>query len=117
MRVGIVGAGLAGLSCGIKLRFLGVDVDIYDKQFIPTLKVCGEYVSLEVLPLIEKLGIDININSLPFLDTLTTRRESHSSYCHLPLGGIGISREYLDGSFKNQFLKIGGKIYEGISVV
>ena len=116
MRVGIVGAGLAGLTCGIRLRLAGAEVEIFDKQRIPGLKVCGEYLSLEVLPLMEQVGIDLNLSLHPLIDRLTCCRGNHSLQHLLPLGGIGISRQTLDGAFKRRFLDLGGQLHEQAKV-
>lgn len=116
MTVGIVGAGLAGLACGIRLRMAGIPVTIFEKGRIPALKVCGEYLSLEVLPLLERLGILLNTGSHPLIDRLTCEAEGHSLIRLLPLGGIGISRQALDGALKVRFLELGGKLVEQIGV-
>ena len=71
MRIGIVGGGLSGLTCGILLQRAGWRVEVFDKGQIGSLKVCGEYLSLEVLPIIENLGIYIDFSRQPIIDKLT----------------------------------------------
>jgi geranylgeranyl reductase family protein len=51
----IVGGGPAGSSCAWKLRGRGLDVAILDKQAFPRNKVCGGWITPEVL---DKLEID-----------------------------------------------------------
>ncbi len=93
----IIGGGLAGLSAAIHLAQAGVEVVVYEKESYPRHKVCGEYISNEVLPYWAKLGID------PFTWGATRiERCALSSIsgrlvqAPLPLGGFGISRYHLD---------------------
>ncbi len=44
MKVTIIGAGIAGLSCGIALRQIGYEVDIYDQ--VPEMRPVGAAISL-----------------------------------------------------------------------
>lgn len=116
MTVGIVGGGLAGLACGIRLRLGGAPVTVFEKGRVPALKVCGEYLSLEVLPLLERLGIPLNPSEHPLIDRLTCQAGAHSLERLLPLGGIGISRQALDGALKDRFLELGGELREQANV-
>ncbi|RZM23480.1 MAG: NAD(P)/FAD-dependent oxidoreductase [Pedobacter sp.] len=93
----IVGGGLAGLVCAIHLNKLGHQVLIIEKQDYPQHKVCGEYVSNEVIPYLKWLDCDpctlhpTNIEYLSFSSPKGDRLD-----CKLPLGGFGISRYSLD---------------------
>ncbi len=93
----IIGGGLAGLTAGIHLLKFGFEVIIIEKNEYPKHKVCGEYISNEVLPYLKSLDLNIEsltpskINRLQFSTT-----NGKSIYCKLPLGGFGISRYTLD---------------------
>jgi menaquinone-9 beta-reductase len=95
--VTIIGGGLAGLTAGIHLSKIGIQVTILEKNSFPKHKVCGEYISNEVLPYLKYLDIDIeslkptNITKLHF-----STKSGKSIYAKLPLGGFGISRYVLD---------------------
>ena len=52
--VTIIGGGLAGLICGIRLARNGFDTVIIEKKPYPSHKVCGEYVSNEVFPFLQR---------------------------------------------------------------
>ncbi len=112
MSVIIVGAGLAGLSCGIELLQAGYDVTILDKGQVPSLKVCGEYLSLEALPILEQLGVALGYSQHPLIDTLVAQAGKATSRQMLPLGGLGISRQLLDGRLKDRFEALGGKLLQ-----
>lgn len=93
----IVGGGLAGLTAGIHLAQKGVKIALFEKESFPHHKVCGEYLSQEIIPYFEQLEIpldDLNpkrINRLQY----STARGKHLEVT-LPLGGIGVSRFTLD---------------------
>ncbi len=96
-KVVIIGAGLAGLTCVIHLSKLGIPVTIIEKNTFPKHKVCGEYISNEVLPYLDWLGVNpkqlnpTNISKINF-----STRSGKSIETNLPLGGFGISRFNLD---------------------
>ena len=93
----IVGGGLAGLTSALELSGRGYNVAVFEKSPYPRHKVCGEYLSREVVPYLENLGVDLSrgvgINTFK----LSTRR-GKSFTAKLPLGGIGISRYALDNA-------------------
>lgn len=93
----IIGGGLAGLTAAIHLSKIGFQVTVVEKNEFPKHKVCGEYISNEVLPYLNWLNLDIedlhptNITHLEF-STVAGKTIKNS----LPLGGFGISRYTLD---------------------
>ncbi len=93
----IIGGGLAGLTAAIHLSKLGIEVTIIERNHFPKHKVCGEYVSNEVLPYLQWLDADpfalhpVSISRLLFSDVGGRTLEAD-----LPLGGFGISRYALD---------------------
>lgn len=54
----IIGGGLAGLTSSIHIAKNNFSVLLIEKNSYPKHKVCGEYVSNEVLPYLEYLGFD-----------------------------------------------------------
>jgi len=95
----IVGGGLAGLTSAIHLAKLGKLVYLIEKYTYPRHKVCGEYISKEVLPYLKSLDFD------PFewgakdisrveLSTVKNNRIKGT----LPLGGFGMSRYAMDNA-------------------
>jgi len=93
----IIGGGLAGLTSAIHLRKTGCKVIVIEKNSYPKHKVCGEYISNEVLPYFEWLGINIEELKPTHISTLKFSSESGRTIeTQLPLGGFGISRFTLD---------------------
>ncbi|WP_316768911.1 NAD(P)/FAD-dependent oxidoreductase [Pedobacter frigiditerrae] len=109
----IIGGGLAGLTAALHLRKAGLAVILIEKNSYPNHKVCGEYISNEVLPYLNWLGVDVeslnptHINKLH----LTTQSEK-STYATLPLGGFGISRYTLDNYLFQLLLNKGIKVFQ-----
>lgn len=93
----VVGGGLAGLTAGIDLARRGIKVGLFEKKKFPHHKVCGEYLSLEVLPYLKQL--DVHLEELGGKHISRLRMSTPSGKlieADLPLGGLGISRFCLD---------------------
>ncbi|SDH01340.1 NAD(P)/FAD-dependent oxidoreductase [Psychroflexus sediminis] len=93
----IIGGGLAGLTSAIDLSINGFEVLLIEKDEYPKHKVCGEYVSNEVLPYLKRLGVDISKTKADQIQRLVlSNRKGNSVRVELPLGGFGMSRYALD---------------------
>ena len=56
----IIGGGLAGLAGAVHLSKQGLQVILIEKTAYPRHKVCGEYISNEILPYLNWLDIDVS---------------------------------------------------------
>ncbi len=93
----IIGGGLAGLTSAIHLTKTGCKVFVIEKNSYPKHKVCGEYISNEVLPYFDWLTLNIKELKPIHIKTLQFSSESGRTIeTQLPLGGFGISRYTLD---------------------
>jgi len=93
----VIGGGLAGLTTVLHLSKQGVAVCLIEKKHYPRHKVCGEYVSNEVLPYLNSLQIDPFQYGAKKIDSFQiTDKEGNDIETKLPLGGFGISRYTLD---------------------
>jgi flavin-dependent dehydrogenase len=93
----IIGGGLAGLCNAIHLSKSGTKVLLIEKNEYPKHKVCGEYISNEVLPYLKFLEInpfDFGAVKIDKFELSTTKNKLITA--KLPLGGFGISRYQLD---------------------
>ena len=93
----IIGGGLAGLSSAIHLSKNNCSVLVIEKNTYPKHKVCGEYISNEVLPYLDYLGIDVfklGAKRINKFELSTPKNKLVKA--NLPLGGFGISRFCLD---------------------
>jgi flavin-dependent dehydrogenase len=93
----IVGGGLAGLTSAIHLSSRKKRVLLIEKNEYPKHKVCGEYISNEVLPYLNSLGINpINEGAKQITKVHISTTKSNLIKGELPLGGFGMSRYFLD---------------------
>ncbi len=109
----IVGGGLAGLIAAIHLRKKNYNVIVIEKNEYPKHKVCGEYISNEVLPYLQSLNLDIATLNPAKIEKLSFSLVSGiSTSTTLPLGGFGVSRYNLDHYLYSEATKIGCKIIQ-----
>lgn len=109
----IIGGGLAGLTAAIHLSKIGLQVTVIEKNEFPKHKVCGEYISNEVLPYLNWLDLniaDLNPTHITNLEFSTASGKTIKSV--LPLGGFGISRFALDEYLYKKALENGCKILQ-----
>jgi menaquinone-9 beta-reductase len=93
----IIGGGLAGLVSAIHLSKAGLQVTLIEKNEYPKHKVCGEYISNEVLPYLQWLDADPMLTGAKKI-TRFQLSTTHGKITEtkLPLGGFGVSRFTLD---------------------
>lgn len=109
----IIGGGLAGLTAAIHLSKSKFNVIVIEKNEFPKHKVCGEYISNEVLPYFKFLNIkisDLKPALLSKIEFSTANGNILSS--NLPLGGIGISRFVLDHYLMQKAIEYGCQIIQ-----
>lgn len=93
----IIGGGLAGLTAAIHLSQKNLKVILIEKSSYPRHKVCGEYISNEILPYLKWLGADVSVlNPTNISKFEFTTNSGKAAVTKLPLGGFGISRYTLD---------------------
>lgn len=106
----IVGGGLAGLTAAIHLSQEKHSVLVLEKKVYPHHKVCGEYVSNEIIPYLNKLGVPMSSSGAVQINNLELSTASgKSTKTKLPLGGIGISRYSFDNLLYEKALKNGAQ--------
>lgn len=107
----IIGGGLAGLACGIHLSKKHVPVTIIEKSSYPGHKVCGEYVSNEIIPYLKWLGVDMeSIKPAAITRFEFSGASGKTLKANLPVGGTGISRYALDDMLYRRALETGCKV-------
>jgi flavin-dependent dehydrogenase len=109
----IIGGGLAGLTAAIHLRKLNIPVTLIEKNSYPKHKVCGEYISNEVMPYLNWLNISISALQPTHIDKLQfSTRSGKMINASLPLGGFGISRYTLDNYLYQKAIENGCQVIE-----
>lgn len=113
----IAGGGLAGLTSSIILARAGYKVLLLEKNQYPRHKVCGEYISNEIRPLLLALGLypeDLNPVSISRFQISGVGMDAVET--SLSMGGFGISRYALDQFLYNKALEAGVEVKTNTSV-
>ena len=109
----IIGGGLAGLTSAIHLAQNTIKVLLIEKNDYPKHKVCGEYVSKEVLGYLDSLDVDVWNAGAKNIDTFEfSSKKGKSLKVKLPLGGFGISRYALDKLLLDNALDKGAQLHK-----
>ena len=118
-QVTIIGGGLAGLTAAIHLSKIGIQVTVIEKNTFPKHKVCGEYISNEVLPYLNWLNVNIeNLNPTKISKLQFSTVNGKTINTRLPLGGFGISRYVLDEFLYKKAISNGCVIiHENVSTI
>lgn len=107
----IIGGGLAGLTAAIHLSQIGLKVIVIEKNEFPKHKVCGEYVSNEVVSYFNWLNIDCEILKPTHLSKFEfSFLDGKILDSNLPLGGFGVSRYLLDDFLYKKAIENGCRI-------
>jgi flavin-dependent dehydrogenase len=81
----------------IRLAQAGICVTLYEKKAYPFHRVCGEYISNEVLPFLESLQINVqHLQPAKIEQFLLSSPSGQELTLPLDLGGFGVSRYALD---------------------
>ncbi len=109
----IIGGGLTGLVSALHLSKKGISVVVIEKNSYPKHKVCGEYISNEVLPYLHSLDFDpIALQAKEITKFALTTPKNKPIETKLPLGGFGISRYTLDFELAKKAIANGVTIIE-----
>ena len=109
----IVGGGLAGLISAIQLSKSDLKVLLIEKNEYPKHKVCGEYISNEVLPYLKSLDVDpFELGAQKINRFLLSTTKNKTIESKLPLGGFGISRYTFDAFLAKKAQENGTKLVQ-----
>ena len=93
----VLGGGLAGLAAALDLAGRGHRVVVVERRRYPFHRVCGEYVSNEVLPYLRRLGADPAALAPAAIGQFRLSSPGGRVLASpLDLGGFGVSRYALD---------------------
>ncbi len=107
-RIIIIGGGLSGLTLAIYLARKGLQSLIIEKEAYPKHKVCGEYISNEVVPFLRSIECYPEKFSPPQIQRFQlSSTKGMVAEAKLDLGGFGISRYALDFFLYEQAIKLG----------
>lgn len=115
----IIGGGVAGCSAAIQLAERGRRVLVLEKQRYPAHKLCGEFLSVEVLAMFERLGVGEAVwqaGARPIDHTRLTTTDGPVFESALPGTALGLSRYALDRLLFEQARAAGAEAQDGVAV-
>ena len=112
MDVHILGGGPAGASAAIAARLQGAGVTLFEKSRFPRHKVCGEFLSPEILPLLEALGVARRFNDSgpAVIRRMALHFEKREKRCNLPEAAYGLSRYSFDHLLLDEAVRMGTSV-------
>ena len=115
----IIGGGVAGCSSAIQLAERGKRVLLLEKQRYPAHKLCGEFLSVEVLAMFERLGVREAVwaaGAQPIDYTHITTPDGVFFESPLPGTALGLSRYALDQLLFERARTVGAEVQDGVAV-
>ncbi len=96
--VAVIGAGPAGSTLAALLARRGMSVCLIDREEFPRDKVCGEFLSYDALPILERLGVADQLDALgaPRIERCRVVARTRDYEFGFPQPVRGISRFALD---------------------
>lgn len=107
--VAIIGAGPAGSTLAALLARRGVQVTIYDREAFPRDKLCGEFLSYDALPILDRLGVLPSIAHAPHIERCRIIGRKRVYEFALPQPARGVSRMLLDKTLLDCAIANGAK--------
>lgn len=108
----IIGGGIAGLSAANRLAEKGADVALLEAGAYPAQKICGEFLSPEAIPILQKW----DIGTASSISTITLAALNRSYSMELPQQAATISRYTLDEALAKRAALHGVHIETGAKV-
>jgi menaquinone-9 beta-reductase len=115
----VVGAGLAGCSAAIQLAQQGLQVLLLEQARYPVHRLCGEFLSVEVIASFEKLGVLEAVREAgahPTRRSYLTAASGASFRSELPGTALGLSRYQLDRILFERSQAVGATCRDGTTV-
>ncbi len=112
----IVGGGPAGAAAAIRLAQAGRDVVVLERSKLPHHKVCGEFLSVEALEALCRLGVDPAALGAAPIDRLRIASGTREVEMPLPFSAAGLSRRALDAALLARAASVGAQVRPGTRV-
>lgn len=111
--VAIIGGGLSGLVNSILLKKEGFSVILFEEKEYPFHRVCGEYISNEVIPFLKANELfPKELNPSDITKFHLTSVAGRSLKMPLDLGGFGVSRYAFDEWLAQKAISLGVELHQ-----
>ena len=104
----ILGGGPAGSAAAITARLAGRPVELIERAKFPRHKVCGEFLSPEVRPLLERFGVEFPEAAL--IRRVALHLRAAEKRFKLPEPALGISRYTMDQRLLSRAEALGARV-------
>ncbi|KPF75785.1 hypothetical protein IP88_07020 [alpha proteobacterium AAP81b] len=112
----IIGGGLAGGAAAARLAALGQAPLLLEREAAPHDKVCGEFVSVEAVAHLERLGLDVaGLGGVP-IASVTLHAGRRSATARLPFVATSVTRRRLDAALLDHAARLGTEVRRGVAV-
>lgn len=110
--VRIAGGGPAGASAALAALLAGADAEVFEKSAFPRHKVCGEFISPEILPVLRRLGVESSFfGARPAqIRRMSLHIGARTASTELPELAWGLSRYALDALLLKQASRAGALV-------
>jgi menaquinone-9 beta-reductase len=110
--IAIAGGGPAGSSAAVSAIAHGAGSLIVERSRMPRHKVCGEFLSPEISPLLERMGLSSEFSSLEpaRVNRMTVRIGKREKVTRLPEPAFGLSRYEFDALLLNRAESLGAQV-------
>jgi len=113
--VAIIGAGPAGSTLAALLAGRGTRVALIDRETFPRDKLCGEFLSYDALPILDRLGISVELDArgAPSIDRCVVVGRRRKYEFAFPQPARGVSRMLLDDLLLRRATAAGARSLSG----
>ncbi|WP_372424001.1 NAD(P)/FAD-dependent oxidoreductase [Salinarimonas chemoclinalis] len=112
----VVGGGLAGAACAIRLAEAGASVVLVERVAGAHDKVCGEFLSAEAASMLGGLGLADALAGSPAISRLALVNGTRSAEADLPFVARGLTRARLDEALLARAARAGVDVRRGRAV-
>ena len=112
----ILGGGPAGSSAAIRLAAAGCPVTVIERTVGPHHKVCGDFLSGEIIGMAAVLGVDLARFAPAAITRVRLVHGRAEAVAALPFPALGLSREVLDEALLVRAAEAGARVLRGHAV-
>jgi flavin-dependent dehydrogenase len=116
VEIAVLGGGPAGAATAFGLAAARREVLLLERAAEPRHKVCGEFLSVETVASLARLGIDPQALGAAPIDRLSLWTPAGSGGTALPFRALSLSRRRLDRAILERAAREGAEIWRGVPV-